>query len=108
MRILDTVFVSGYTRLPKGTVMYEESAVVGVMFEVNRTSHIIVKAECTFVTQLAQDYFRRMLVGMNFVDDLDEILKTVEANLFIPSAPSIAGAIKVAQQRYIDHFEKKE
>lgn len=103
MRILDTIFVSGYTQLPKGTKLFEEGTVVGVMFEVDRKTHTIVDTEVTFITHLAQDYFKRMVVGMRLDTEVDEIIKTVEANLFIPSALSIAGAIKIAHQRYMDH-----
>ena len=107
MKKLDTVFVSGYSQAPKGTKLFQDGALIGVMFEVNRITNIIENSECTFITHAAQDYFKRMMNGFNFKDELDEIVKTVEENLFIPSTQSVIVAIKIAQQRYMDNYNKK-
>lgn len=101
-RILDTVFVSGYTQAPKGTKLFELGATLGVFFEIDRKTHLIVDAECTFVTSLAKNYFKRLLIDFNFKDDLFEMIETIEENLFIPSTKSIIVAVRIAHQRYID------
>lgn len=106
MRKLDTVFVSGYSQAPKGTKLFQDGALIGVMFEVNRETHTIVNAECTFITHAAQDFFKRMMIGFDLKNELDEMVKTVEANMFIPSTQSIIVAIKIAHQRYMDSHNK--
>lgn len=102
MRELNTLFVSGYTQAPKGTKMHESGSTVGVMFEVDKRSHHIVDAECTFITKLAQEYFKKIMIGYNFKDDLEEIITTLETHMYIPSIGSIIVAIRIAHQRYMD------
>lgn len=107
MKKLDTVFVTGYSQAPKGTKLFENGALLGVMFEITRDTHFIIRADSTFVTEAARDYFNKMMVGFNFETDLEEMIKTVEANLFIPSTQSVIVAIKIAHQRYSDNMTKK-
>ena len=102
MRELNTLFVSGYTQAPKGTKMHESGSTVGVMFEIDKRSHHIVDAECTFITKLAQEYFTKIMIGYNFKDDLEEIITTLETHMYIPSIGSIIVAIRIAHQRYMD------
>lgn len=59
-------------------------------------------AECTFITKLAQDYYKRIMVGYNFKDDLEEMITTLETHMYIPSIGSIIVAIRIAHQRYMD------
>lgn len=102
MKELNTIFVSGYTQAPKGTKMHESGSTVGVMFEVDKRSHHIIDAECTFITKLAQSYFRKTMIGYNFETDLEEMISTLDTHLFIPSIGSIIVATRVAHQRYMD------
>lgn len=101
-----TVFVSGYTQAPKGTKLYESGSILGVMFVIDIQSHKILDAECTFITHIAQKYFKELLVGYNFKNDLKEISAVIEKHLIIPSAHSIIVAVKIAHQRYIDSIVK--
>lgn len=107
MRELNTLFVSGYTQAPKGTKMHEAGSTVGVMLEIDKKTHRIIDAECTFVTSLARDYFKKLMLGFNFEEDLDEIIHTIENHLFIPSVNSIIVAIRITHQRYIDSVIEK-
>lgn len=108
MRELNTIFVSGYTQSPKGTKMHETGSTVGVMLEIDKRSHHIVDAECTFITGLARVYFKKILVGYNFKDDLEEIIATIENYMFIPSVGSIIVATRIAHQRYVDSVISKK
>ncbi len=105
---MKSVFVSGYTQAPKGTTLFESAHTLGVMLEIDRESHKIISAECTFITKLAQEYFSKLLVGFNFAEDIDEIIGTIKDNLIIPSANSIIVAVNVANQRYMDSLVKNK
>lgn len=102
----NTVFVSGYTQAPKGTKLHEVGSILGVMLEINRENHIIVDAECTFYSQLGKNYFKKLMIGYNFRDELDKIIEAIEANLLIPTANSIIVALKITHQRYMDNLAK--
>ena len=108
MKRLPTVFISGYSQAPKGTKLSEHGQIVGVMLEVSRESHVIVNAECTFVTDLAKDYFRHLIVGFNLMDDIDEIIESVNHNFYIPTSNALGVALTVAHQRYADILVKEK
>lgn len=108
MRELKTVFLTGYAQAPKGTHLFEMGSTIGVMLEVDRETHLVVDIESTFVTDLANDYFKRVLVGFNFKSQLNEMIESIEHNMFIPSASSLIVALKIAHQRYMDTIKKKQ
>lgn len=95
-----TVLVTGYAKAPQGTVMYEVSKHAGIALEINLETNVIINAEFTFITDLAKDYFRRLLVGYDLSSGIDELIKEIEGNYFAPSINSIVVALKAAYRRY--------
>jgi len=52
MEELNTVLVTGYSKAPQGTSMYEVYKHAGIVLEVDLISHKIVGVEFTFVAAL--------------------------------------------------------
>lgn len=102
MKLMPTIFVSAYSQAPKGTKLSEHGQIIGVMLEIDRKTHNIIDTECTFITSLAQNYYRRLIIGYNFKTEIDEIIKTIEANFIIPSTHALVVALRIAHQRYMD------
>lgn len=105
---MDTLFITGYAQAPKGTHLFEMGPTIGVMLEIEFHSHKVINAEATFVTGLARDYFGRLLKGYNFKTDLNKMIENIENHMFIPTAPSLIVALKIAHQRYMDTLKKKQ
>lgn len=99
---MDTYLITGYSKAPQGTSMYEEYKYSGIVLEVNKETHIIQAVELTFVTRLASDYFNRLLVGCNLFNGIEPIIKQIKENYHAPSQQSVIVAIKSAHQRYLD------
>lgn len=107
MDTLETILVTGYSKAPQGTAMYEKYKYAGVVLEVNKNTHEIVDADFTFVTDLAQRYFKKMLIGYNLKDGIDPLIQRIKANYNAPSQQSVLVALKVAYQRYCSGTEAK-
>ncbi|WIV13979.1 DUF3870 domain-containing protein [Proteiniborus sp. MB09-C3] len=105
---MPTVFISAYSQAPKGTKLSENGQTLGVMLEIRRDSHIIVDFECTFITDLAKNYCKKLVVGTNFKEDFEDMLESIEGNMIIPSVNALIVALKIAHQRYIDTILKEE
>lgn len=103
---MKTIFLSGYAKVPKGTNL-SNSETFGVMLEIDIRTNEIIDVDSTFVTDLAKDYFKRLLVGRDFVADIDEIIKDVDRHMLIPSVLSVEMSLKIAHQRYEDKFINK-
>jgi hypothetical protein len=98
----NTVLVTGYAKAPQGTSMYEEYKYSGIVLEVQKDTNIIVDAEYTFVTGLAKDYFKRLMVGYDLSSGIDDLINRIESHYFAPSTNSIVVALKAAYQRFLE------
>lgn len=104
---MPTVLITAYAKAPQSTSMYENFKYAGIVLEIHKESHIILNAEFTFVTNLAQDYFKRMIVGYDFSKDITPLLEKVANDFLAPSQQSVIVALKVAHQRYKDSLEER-
>lgn len=98
----NTVLVSGYAQAPRGTGMSETMTWIGVILEVDCATHEIVAADATFVTNLARDFFSRLVVGYRLTDGLDGLVGLVERKIHTPSKNSLQVALQAAFQRYVE------
>lgn len=108
MQQLSTVIVTAYAKAPQGTSMYEIYKYAGIVLEIDKVTHQIIDAEFTFITELAQNYFKRMLIGFDMASNLDELLERVDSHYFAPSTGSVTVALKSAQKRYLEKINPKE
>lgn len=104
---MDTVLLTAYSKAPQGTSMYEKFKYSGLVLEIDKRNHLIVDVEVTFITKLAQDFFKRLMVGTDFSKDLNIVIEKIKDNYLAPSQQSIIVALKVAYQRYWDEYNKK-
>ncbi|MFD0944651.1 DUF3870 domain-containing protein [Savagea faecisuis] len=99
---MDTILITAYSRAPQGTAMYEKFKHSGIVLEIEKETHKIVNAEFTFITEVAKQFFSKLLVGFNFYEELDLIIKRINEHYYAPSQQSVLVALKIAHQRYVD------
>lgn len=97
-----TVLVSGYAQAPRGTGMSETMTWIGVVLEVDLTTHTIIAADATFVTELARDFFRRTVTGYRLTDGLEGLVGRIDNRIHTPSKNSLQTALQAAFQRYVE------
>ncbi|MEI3611173.1 DUF3870 domain-containing protein [Pseudogracilibacillus sp. SO30301A] len=97
---LRSFIVTAYAKAPQNTSMFEVFKYIGVVLEIDRESRTIINAEFTFITDLAKNYFSRLVIGHNMDEGADKILKKIEESYFAPSSNSIIVAIRSAFRRY--------
>ena len=105
---MPTVLITAYAKAPQSTSMYENYKYAGMVLEIHKESHIILNAEFTFVTELAQDFFKRMIVGFDFSKDINPLIESITDDFLAPSQQSVIVALKVAHQRYKDSLETRK
>lgn len=99
---LKTVLVTAYAKAPQGSAMYEIYKHAGIILEIDPETNIIVNAEFTFITNLAQDFFRRMIIGYDLSNGVDELIDHIEKHYFAPSTGSVIVSLKAAYKRYME------
>lgn len=102
---INTILVTGYAKAPQGSSMYEIYKYAGMVLEINPHTHEIVDAEFTFVTDLARDYCRRLIVGYSLSNGIEPLIERIKTHYFAPSTHSVIVALKAAVTRY---FEKSK
>ena len=104
MEKLTTVLVTGYSKAPHGTSMYEVYRHAGLVLEIEIATHIIVDVEFTMVADLTKDYFKRLVVGYCLNDGIDNLIDRIKSYYFAPSQQAIIVALKAANQRYWENI----
>lgn len=106
MQQLNTLLVTAYAKAPQGTAMYEIYKHAGIVLEIDKQTHKIVNAEFTFITNLAQDFFHRMLINFDFTTDINILIERIEEHYLAPSSGAVIVALKSAQKRYLEKIAK--
>jgi hypothetical protein len=80
--------------------MYEAYKTAGVVLEIDPKTHRLVRAEFTFVTDLAKDYVSRLVNGYDLSQGIEPLIERIQTHYFTPSTDAVIMALRVAYQRY--------
>ena len=103
---VSTVLVTAYAKAPQGSAMYEVYGYAGIVLEIDPSNHTIVDVEFTFITSLAKNFIRRLIVGYNLSNGIDDLVQKIEAHYFAPSTSSVIVALKAANKRYFERISQ--
>ncbi|MEH7307093.1 DUF3870 domain-containing protein [Neobacillus drentensis] len=103
---LNTVLVTAYSKAPQGSAMYEAYKHTGIILEIDPATNEIINVEFTFLADLTKDFFRRMMVGYDLSNGIDELIQRVEKHYFAPSTNSVIVALKAAYKRYMERLNQ--
>ncbi|MEW6243419.1 MAG: DUF3870 domain-containing protein [Bacillota bacterium] len=102
----DTLFFSGYAKLPAGITASELYKVVGVGLEVDQRGYILA-AECTLATGVGRDFFIRMVKGLNLEEDFDAIVADIEERYHGSAQKAIITAMKIIREKFRAYHLKR-
>jgi hypothetical protein len=95
------VLFSGYARLPGGTVSSEIYGVMALVILVDIQTGIIVEAECTLSTQMAENFVQRLLVGKKLDSEIEETIAQIN-NVYQGSAKrAVITTLRVIADKYL-------
>ncbi|MFC0273291.1 DUF3870 domain-containing protein [Metabacillus herbersteinensis] len=100
MRTEDTVLVTGFAQVPKGTTLYETYKTIAVVLVINYKTEVIEDAEFTFLTDLTNYYLSDLVKGYNFSEGFNPLFDKVKKHCLLPSQGAIIQAIRSAFDRY--------
>ncbi|WP_422733809.1 DUF3870 domain-containing protein [Micromonospora sp. WMMD558] len=103
MGLVETVLVTGYSAAPRGTSMHARYEHCGVVLEVDPRTDVVVAAEFTVITGLANDFLRRLVVGYDLSQGIAGLAALIKSRYLAPSSDAMVVALRGAVQRYSDH-----
>lgn len=101
----DTVFFSGYAKLPAGITASEMYSVVGVIIVVDMHTAKIVEADCTLATQVGRDFVKKLLVGHAMSNCLNPLLREIDCRYQGSAKKAIVTALKIIYDKYRSYQE---
>ena len=104
---LKSVLISAYAKTPQNTIMYEWNKSIGIVLEIDKETNTVIDAEAMFITDVAKNFFKRLVIGVDFGGDITELLQAVESHYLTISQTALNVALKSAHQKYQDTYLKK-
>lgn len=105
---LDTVLVTGYSKAPQGTAMYEVYKHTGIVLEIHKQTHVIENVEFVFIAGLTKRYFEKLMIGYCLNDGVEPLIERIKNHYIAPSQQSVIVALQSAIQRYWDNLKTEE
>ncbi len=102
-----TIFLTGYAKLPDGITASEMFRVVGIGLEVERTTGIVVAADCTLATEVGRRFFRKLVEGRRLVEDFAVVVEEVELRYLGNAQKALITAMRIARDKYRAYAEQR-
>lgn len=96
----DSVLVTGFAQLPRGTTLYEKNKIIAVVLIINTKENIIEDVEFSFVTELTSYYLNSLIKGMSIRGGMNSIYKKVTKHCHMPSQNAVIQSLRSAWDRY--------
>lgn len=96
----DTVLITGFAQLPRGTTLYEQYKTIGVVLVVNTKTEIIEDVEFTFIADLTNYFLSSLVKGYDLGQGINPLIEMIKKRCLLPSVGAIIQSIKSAWDRY--------
>lgn len=99
------VLFSGYAKLPAGITASEMYKVIGLIVLIDVEKDIIVEADCTLATKLANKHVSGALIGRSIKDGVDPLVRIVDQIYQGSAKKAIITALRIIYDKYRSHKE---
>lgn len=102
----DTVFITGYAKLPTAITAEKLYQVIAIGLEVDPKTGEIVDGDCTLATELGRAFFKRVVIGHNIETGLEELAEEFEVRYQGSARKAILTALKLVHGQWMSNKEK--
>jgi hypothetical protein len=96
----NTIFITGYARIPQGITANQLYKVLGIAVEVETETGEIRDADCTLATTVGKRFFRELVVGYNLEAGVEPLVRMFEDRYYGSAKKAVIAALRVVEQRY--------
>ena len=96
----NTVLITGFAQLPRGTTQYEKYQSLAVVLVINVETEVIEDAEFTFIADLTNYYLTSLVRGYDLKQGINPLIDILRSRVLIPSQGAVIQSIKSAWDRY--------
>ena len=95
----NTILSAGMSRALNTALNSAESELLLLVLILDRDSGRILDAECNIILGINSDYIASLLVGRNFYQELDEIIRSIQQQYFGPGQRALIVCLKDAYSK---------
>ena len=103
----DLIFISGYTKLPKGTTAHEIYGGLIMPLEVEKRTGYITRFECSLITKVAIGFLENLIVGKT-LHDIDDIENKINQLYFGAAKKAVISALHICADKYQQICDNQE
>ncbi|MDO5713246.1 MAG: DUF3870 domain-containing protein [Tissierellia bacterium] len=93
------IFISGYTKLPKGTTAYEIYGGLILALEVDKETGVITQFECSLITKVAISFLENIIVGES-LSSIERIENQINRLYFGAAKKAVLSALNICADKY--------
>ncbi|WP_201714606.1 DUF3870 domain-containing protein [Rossellomorea arthrocnemi] len=100
MNSKDTIYIIGDARTAANNPIMQQYNVFFVGLVIDKTTHLIVDADCSSTISLTASFVKHLLVGQSIIN-LDSVIQEIESRYFGASQKALSIAFKNAHIKYM-------
>lgn len=93
--------VAGYSKFPQNTSAEQLHSVLAMVVRVDTTTHRVLEASTTLITDVAQKFIQELLVGRNLLEDSEDFVREIETRYFGHAQRGLIFAYRDLISRYV-------
>jgi hypothetical protein len=101
----ETVFFSGYAKLPSGITATEMYRIIGIMIVVDMETETITEADCTLITETGRNFVKKIIEGFCLAKGIEPLLDMIDLRYQGNAKRAIISALKIIYDKYKSYKE---
>lgn len=103
-----TIFITGYAKLPSSITAEKLYQVIAVGVEIDPVTGIIVDCDCTLATQVAKDFYKKLVLGYNLFEGIDGLVAKFDQRYHGSARKAIVTALKIMYEKWLAYNQMKD
>jgi hypothetical protein len=105
--VVETLFFTGYAKLPSSITAEKLYEVIAVGVEVNPCDGTIIDADCTLATNVGKNFFRKLVIGYRLTDGIENLVERFEKRYYGSARKAIVTGLKIMYEKWLTYYENK-
>lgn len=103
----NTIFVTGYAKLPQGITATEMYEVIAVGVLIDKNTGTIEDVDCSLVTRVGKNFVNALVVGMSILD-YEKIVEKFSERYHGSARKALLSAFKIVSEKYATLLKNEE
>jgi len=99
----DTVFFTGYAKLPSSITAEKLYQVIAVGIEVDPQTGIVVDCDVTLATEVAKAFFKKLVIGYSLMNGIEGLTDRFESRYHGSAKKAIITSLKIVNEKWLTY-----